>query len=127
MTASQRKRRRVLIVEDDMDLQLLLQNILKGQYEVVIADNGLEALKTLENEDYPDLIIADIMMPILDGLTMVDAIKKHRATSEIPVIFLTAKSTPKDVIDGISVGAKYYVIKPFKIDDLLSKIKKILK
>ncbi|MFH1435641.1 MAG: response regulator transcription factor [Pseudomonadota bacterium] len=127
MTASQRKRRRVLIVEDDSDLQLLLQNILKGEYEVLIADNGLEALKTLESEDHPDLIIADIMMPILDGLTMVDAIKKHRATSDIPVIFLTAKSTPKDVIDGISVGAKYYVTKPFKIDDLLSKIKKILK
>ena len=67
------------------------------------------------------------MMPMLDGLTMVDAIKKHRGTEDIPVIFLTAKATPKDVIEGINVGAKYYITKPFKIDELLSKIRRILK
>lgn len=124
MTAA---RYRILIVEDDSDLQILLRNILKREYDVLFADNGLEALKILEQQANPDLIIADIMMPILDGLTMVDAIKKHKSTRDIPVIFLTAKSTPKDVIDGISVGAKFYITKPFKIDDLLSKIKKILK
>jgi CheY-like chemotaxis protein len=121
------KRYRILIVEDDADLQILLRNILKREYDVLIADNGLEALKLLEQQTHPDLIVADIMMPILDGLTMVDAIKKHKGTRDIPVIFLTAKSTPKDVIDGISVGAKFYITKPFKIDDLLSKIKKILR
>jgi DNA-binding response OmpR family regulator len=126
MTAAGKKYR-IMIVEDDSDLQILLKNILHKEYEVTIADNGLEALKVLESQTLPDLIIADIMMPILDGLTMVDAIKKHRDTKNIPVIFLTAKSTPKDVIDGISAGAKYYITKPFKIDDLLSKVKKILR
>jgi CheY-like chemotaxis protein len=121
------RRYRILIVEDDTDLQLLLKNILRREYDVLMADNGLEALKVLENDPKPDLIIADIMMPILDGLTMVDAVKKHKETRDIPVIFLTAKSTPKDVIEGISAGAKFYITKPFKIDDLQTKIKKILK
>lgn len=123
----QHRRYSILIVEDDSDLQVLLQNILQRDYDVTIADNGLEALKTLESGKHPDLIIADIMMPVLDGLTMVDAIKKHRDTKTIPIIFLTAKSTPKDVIDGIGAGAKYYITKPFKIDDLLAKVKKILR
>jgi len=121
------RRYRILIVEDDTDLQLLLKNILRREYDVLMADNGLEALKVLENDPKPDLIIADIMMPILDGLTMVDAVKKHKETRDIPVIFLTAKSTPKDVIEGISAGAKFYITKPFKIDDLQAKIKKTLK
>jgi len=120
------KKYKILVVEDDVDLQTLLRSILQKDYEVIIADNGLEALKAIESGPHPDLIIADIMMPILDGLTMVDAIKKHKETKSIPVIFLTAKSTPKDVIDGISAGAKYYITKPFRIDDLLNKVKKIL-
>ncbi len=120
-------KRRILIVEDDMDLQVLLQNLLKKEYDLALAENGLEGLKALEHGPKPDLIIADIMMPMLDGLTMVDAIKKHRETDDIPVIFLTAKSTPKDVIEGINVGAKFYITKPFKIDELLSKIKRILR
>ncbi len=120
-------KRRILIVEDDMDLQVLLQNLLRKEYDLALAENGLEGLKALEHGPKPDLIIADIMMPMLDGLTMVDAIKKHRETDDIPVIFLTAKSTPKDVIEGINVGAKFYITKPFKIDELLSKIKRILR
>lgn len=121
------ERKHILIVEDDLDLQVLLKNLLKADYELSQAENGLEGLKALEKGPRPDLIIADIMMPMLDGLTMVDAIKKHHGTADIPVIFLTAKSTPKDVIEGINVGAKFYITKPFKIDELLSKIKRILK
>jgi len=121
------ERQRIMIVEDDLDLQILLRNILKTDYDVTLCGNGLEGLKALETGPNPDLIIADIMMPVLNGLTMVDAIKKHRGTEDIPVIFLTAKSTPKDVIEGINVGAKYYITKPFKIDELMSKIKRILK
>jgi len=118
---------RILVVEDDLDLQILLKNLLKSEYDLTLAENGLEGLKALEKGPVPDLIVADIMMPMLDGLTMVDAIKKHRGTEDIPVIFLTAKATPKDVIEGINVGAKYYITKPFKIDELLSKIRRILK
>jgi CheY-like chemotaxis protein len=120
-------RRRILIVEDDLDLQVLLKNLLKNDYDLALAENGLEGLKALERGPKPDLIIADIMMPMLDGLTMVDAIKKHEGTGDIPIIFLTAKSTPKDVIEGINVGAKFYITKPFKIDELISKVKRILK
>ena len=120
-------KRHILIVEDDKDLQVLLKNILRQDYDLTLADNGLEALQDIEKIGKPDLIISDIMMPVLDGMSMVDAIKKHRGTENIPVIFLTAKSTPKDVIEGINVGAKYYITKPFKIDELISKIKRILK
>ena len=115
-----------MIVEDDLDLQILLKNLFKTEFDVTLCENGLEGLKALEKGPKPDLIIADIMMPLLNGLTMVDAIKKHQGTEDIPVIFLTAKSTPADVIEGINVGAKYYITKPFKIDELQSKVKRIL-
>jgi DNA-binding response OmpR family regulator len=121
------RRQHIMIVEDDLDLQILLKNLFKADFDITLCENGLEGLKALETGPKPDLIIADIMMPLLNGLTMVEAIKKHRGTEDIPVIFLTAKSTPKDVIEGINVGAKYYITKPFKIDELTSKVQRILK
>jgi DNA-binding response OmpR family regulator len=121
------RRPHIMIVEDDLDLQILLKNLFKADFDITLCENGLEGLKALETGPKPDLIIADIMMPLLNGLTMVDAIKKHQGTEDIPVIFLTAKSTPADVIEGINVGAKYYITKPFKIDELTAKVKRILK
>jgi DNA-binding response OmpR family regulator len=74
----------------------------------------------------PDIMICDMMMPNLDGLEFVKAVKAHSDTQRIPVIFLTAKTDPRSMIDGINVGARFYVTKPFAIDDLLSKVRRAL-
>lgn len=119
-------KRRIMIVEDDPEINLLLRKVLERGYEVLQAKDGREALNTLNRIPPPDLVIADIMMPNLDGLSMVKAMKNHPVMKRIPVIFLTAKSGSMDVISGISAGAKHYITKPFKIDEVLSKVKKVL-
>ncbi|EDM79078.1 DNA-binding response regulator, LuxR family protein [Plesiocystis pacifica SIR-1] len=116
----------ILIVEDDPSVQTLLGKALTAQgYRVTQAQDGLAGLTALE-EEQPDLIIADIMMPRLDGMTFVKAIKRNAGTRSVPVIFLTAKNDPRSVVEGINVGAKYYVTKPFQLDELLSKVEKAL-
>jgi DNA-binding response OmpR family regulator len=119
--------KRILVIEDDPSVQTLVRKALGAYgFEVTTADDGLEALMKLESLK-PDLIIADMMMPRLDGMTFVKAIKGRGETRQIPVIFLTAKSDPKSMIEGINVGARFYVTKPFQIDDLLGKVQKALK
>ncbi|MDI7268511.1 MAG: response regulator [Myxococcota bacterium] len=117
---------KILVVEDDPDVRMLVSSVLSKWYEVRTATNGFEALTTIEAGFKPDLIVADIMMPELDGITMTKALKHQPSTSQIPVIFLTARTTPRDVVEGINVGAKAYLTKPFKVDELVSKVAKLL-
>ncbi len=118
--------KRVLVVEDDQAVRALVQRVLNAYgFATSVAEDGLAALMTLETV-VPDLVIADLMMPRLDGMSFVQAIKKRDETKQIPVIFLTAKTDPKSMIDGINVGARFYVTKPFQIEDLISKVKKAL-
>ena len=116
----------ILVIEDEQHVRQLVSRLLiKNGFEVKTARDGLDGLKALEAFE-PDLIIADVMMPNLDGLTFVKALKNRRETRSIPVIFLTAKSEPLAMIEGINVGAKFYITKPFQIEDVLSKVKKVL-
>jgi DNA-binding response OmpR family regulator len=116
----------VLVLEDEPAVQTLLRKQLTSHgFTVTIASDGLDGLMKLETLR-PDLIICDVMMPNLDGMGFVKAIKGHNHTQKIPVIFLTAKTDPRSMIDGINVGARYYVTKPFQIDDLLAKVHKAL-
>ena len=117
---------KILVVEDDPDIQRLVTAVLSKEYEVRSVEDGLAALMALEQGFRPDLIVADIMMPRLDGLTLVKALKQSPATANIPVMFLTAKSSPRDVIEGINLGARCYLTKPFKVDELIQKVHRIL-
>src|ERR1700744_6203621 len=114
----------VLVLEDEPAVQILLKKQLASQ-GVTVAGDGLDGLMKLESLK-PDLIICDVMMPNLDGMGFVKAIKGHNQTQKIPVIFLTAKTDPRSMIDGINVGARFYVTKPFQIDDLMAKVQKAL-
>jgi DNA-binding response OmpR family regulator len=119
-------RGKILLVEDDaMVRDLLEKSLIASGYEVFKAADGIEGLVKVDGFR-PDLLIVDMMMPRLDGMTFVRAIKGNAETKTIPVIFLTARSDPRSMIDGINVGAKYYVPKPFALDDLLSKIEKAI-
>ena len=118
--------RKILVIEDEPAVQTLIFKQLKAQgFEVTVAGDGLDGLMKLESVK-PDLIICDVMMPNLDGMEFVKAIKGHNNTQKIPVIFLTAKTDPRSMIDGINVGARFYVTKPFQLDDLLAKISRAL-
>ncbi|HEX4462713.1 MAG TPA: response regulator [Polyangia bacterium] len=116
----------ILVLEDEPAVQTLLKKQLTAHgFNVTVAGDGLDGLMKLESMK-PDLIICDVMMPNLDGMGFVKAIKGHLQTQKIPVIFLTAKTDPRSMIDGINVGARFYVTKPFQIDDLMAKVQKAL-
>jgi DNA-binding response OmpR family regulator len=116
----------VLVLEDDPAVQTLLRKQLTSHgFKVTVASDGLDGLLKLESVR-PDIMICDMMMPNLDGIEFVKAVKGHAGTQKIPIIFLTAKTDPRSMIDGINVGARFYVTKPFQIDDLLSKVRRAL-
>src|ERR1700760_4449015 len=118
--------KQILVLEDEPAVQTLLKKQLTAHgFTGTVAGDGLDGLMKLESMK-PDLIICDVMMPNLDGMGFVKAIKGHNITQKIPVIFLTAKTDPRSMIDGINVGARFYVTKPFQIDDLLAKVQKAL-
>ena len=117
---------KALVLEDEPAVQTLLKKQLTSQgFQVTVASDGLDGLVKLESLK-PDIIICDVMMPNLDGMAFVKAIKSHSNTQKIPVIFLTAKTDPRSMIDGINVGARFYVTKPFQLDDLMTKVQKAL-
>ncbi|GAO31905.1 DNA-binding response regulator, AraC family [Geofilum rubicundum JCM 15548] len=115
----------VLIVEDDHDMRGYIADALKGGYEVMIAGDGKTGLEAAR-ESIPDLIISDIMMPIMDGIEFCQQIKNDLATSHIPVILLTAKDDIQDKTEGYSSGANSYITKPFNEALLRSRISNLL-
>lgn len=119
-------RPRILIVEDDQDLLRMMQRMLTSIAEVATASDGEQALKLLDSGPAPDLLITDWMMPRKDGLTLVKEMKQRERLKRVPVVILTAKTSPRDVIAGINSGARHYLTKPFKPDELIAKVKKVL-
>lgn len=119
---------RVLVVEDDPAIRELLRTALgRAGYDVALAVNGLDALVQIDRaRDKPHLLLCDIMLPELDGLSLVRALKSRQETRGIPVVFITAKSDSKTIAEGISAGARYYVTKPFVLDDLLAKVRRAI-
>jgi len=120
---------RLLIVEDDLHLLEGVQSVLEIEgYDITTAENGAVALKLLNDEVVmPDLIVSDIMMPHMDGLTFLREVRKSPAYVSIPFIFLTAKGERRDVNEGKKLGVDDYIIKPFDTDDLLIAIESRLK
>ena len=118
-------RNRVLFVEDEADLTLIVADTLRGLgYDVVIAADGVEGLDKYRSEG-ADIIIADVMMPRMDGFTMAKGIRKM--SPAVPLLFLTAKSTIEDVEEGFEIGANDYLKKPFELRELIVRIKSLLK
>lgn len=116
----------LLIVDDHDQILVLLQSILSDKYKIFTARNGEEALALLEEEKI-DLVISDILMPGMDGLTLCRRIKDNIQTSHVPVILLTAKAEIEDRIEGLQMGADSYIPKPFHPDHLFIRIEKLIK
>ena len=121
-----RERLTVLVVEDNDELRLFLRNILSETYRVLEARDGRQGL-TLAVKHVPDLIITDVMMPVMDGLDMVKLLKENRMVCHIPVIVLSAKSSLDDRIAGLEHGIDDYIGKPFSSTYLKARIVSLLK
>ncbi len=116
----------ILLVEDDDQVIGILTKLLeKNGYGVEVAKDGLEGLQVLE-EIRPDLLVVDVMMPRLDGFSFVKATRYIKENRNIPIIFLTAKTDAKTMIEGINLGAKFFLTKPFQVNEVLNKIRKAL-
>lgn len=116
---------KILFVEDERDLSLIVCDTLRQQgYDVVAAFDGIEGLARYKTES-ADLIVADVMMPRLDGFAMAREIR--RLSANVPIVFLTAKSTIDDVEEGFDIGANDYLKKPFELRELLIRIKALLR
>lgn len=115
----------VLVVEDNKELALFLSNSLSGSYQVLTAGDG-KAGYELARKYSPDLIISDVMMPVMDGIEMCRQIKNNLYTSHIPVILLSARALIEDQLEGFQTGADDYVSKPFNLDLLKAKAHNII-
>ena len=116
---------KILFVEDEEDLTLIVADTLRGQgYDVITAADGIEGLEKFKTEA-ADIVVADVMMPKMDGFTMAKEIRKISPT--IPLLFLTAKSTIDDIEEGFEIGANDYLKKPFELRELIVRIKALLR
>ncbi|MBW4649796.1 MAG: response regulator transcription factor [Kastovskya adunca ATA6-11-RM4] len=119
--------KRLLLIDDDPNLILLVKDYLEFRgYEVITAENGREALLVLEQE-VPDMIICDVMMPEMDGYALVEHVRQDQKTSWIPVLFLSAKGQSQDRVKGLSTGADVYMVKPFEPEELVAQVESSLK
>lgn len=119
-----KNKKQILIVEDEVTLAMIIQDALEAEgYETIIANDGLRGIDSYYKY-HPDLIIADIMMPEIDGFEMISRIRKE--DKETPVLFLSARSSTDDIVSGFELGANDYVRKPFSLRELIVRTKALL-
>jgi len=117
----------VLVVDDEVDiLELIKYNLAKDGFEVVTVETGEAALEQVRKKP-PALIVLDLMLPGLDGLTVCKQLKRHPSTAGIPILMLTAKSEDSDVVAGLELGADDYLTKPFSPRVLIARIRAVLR
>ncbi len=112
----------ILIVDDNpKNLQMLAAVLSQNKYRVVVAQNGLQAIKSIETI-FPDLILLDVVMPEMDGFETCKRLKASPSMKDIPIIFLTARTEPEDILKGFELGAADYIVKPFNHLELLARV-----
>lgn len=116
---------KILLVEDNMDMQSFITSCLQEQYEIARADNGKQG-RSMARKIVPDLIITDVMMPIMDGFTLTKYLKEDEITSHIPIIILTGKASKESKKEGIRIQADAYLTKPFDKEELILQIQALL-
>ena len=124
-TAQKNNRPTVMVVEDNNDFRSFVAECLKDRYRVVEASNGKDAIDLLRNNSI-DIVLSDVMMPVMDGLELCSTIKNNINFSHIPVILVSARTTDNYILDGLKDGADDYICKPFNISILKLRIQKFL-
>jgi signal transduction histidine kinase len=116
----------ILLVDDNADMRDYVRSLLASRFRVLTAANGKAALAVVQQQR-PDLVVSDIMMPELDGFGLLTALRENRATSDIPVVLLSARAGEESRIEGVSAGADDYLVKPFTARELLARVEAQLK
>ena len=117
---------RILVIDDDVVITKMIESRLKANgYEPIVSNDAAMGLEIAIKKS-PDLIILDVMMPIINGYNMCSLIRAEKRSKSIPIIMLTSRSEDSDKAIGRQVGANAYITKPFNMDDLLQKIKEII-
>ncbi|MES2649999.1 MAG: two-component regulator propeller domain-containing protein [Bacteroidota bacterium] len=119
------RKKTILVVEDNEDIRFYLKDNLKGLYKVEEATNGKEGWEKVK-QLYPDLVVSDIMMPLMDGVQLARKIKTETQTAHIPVILLTAMGSEEKQLEGLKAGVNDYITKPFTFEILASRIRNLL-
>ena len=117
----------LVVVDDEDDIRAMLVKALGVTYTIYEARDGEEARQLLEALSVVDGLVCDVMMPRLDGLSLAKVLRKTTKLSRLPILFLTAKGGALDVVAGINAGARHYVTKPFKVADVVAKVKSMTK
>ena len=118
------KKASILVVEDEESLREALKlNLELENYEITTAENGPTALKLVKNE-YFDLIVLDIMLPDMDGITVCETIRMQH--NDVPILFLSARNTSADRVEGLKKGGDDYLTKPFNLEELLLRVDKLI-
>ncbi len=119
-------RTKIMVVDDEPNIVQTLQDRLEmNEYEVVTAGNGKEGLERFE-EEHPDVILLDVIMPIMDGHEMLEALRKRPTGQNVSVIMLTARSQTQDIARANACGIDDYIVKPFDLSELLEKIESVV-
>ena len=116
-------KKKILVVDDEISICMLLQNFLSAEYEVVTLNNAIEALEWLEG-NIPDLIVSDIQMPEMDGYDFLTKVRERGFTKHTPVVMLSGKAESKERIKCYRLGAQDYLTKPFNPEELEELVKK---
>jgi DNA-binding response OmpR family regulator len=115
--------KKILVVDDETFIINLLRNgLTENGFEVITADNGFDAILAVE-EQLPDCVITDIMMPRLSGIDFLKALKNSKVTKDVPVILISAMDQAEMVQQGLDMGAVDYITKPFKINEIVGKLR----
>ena len=116
--------KKILIVEDDENIRELLRLYLEREgYTVIEAENGVEGIKQWKSEK-PDMLLLDVMMPVMDGWTVC---KEIRAESDVPIIMLTAKGETADRVSGLEMGADDYIVKPLEMPEVIARVRAVFR
>jgi len=124
-------KKKILVIDDELSIRMLLENYLSKKYEVVTKVDGQEGIKYLEEGNMPHLIVADIQMPNLDGYEFLKQLKASGFFKDIPIIMLSGIESSQERVKFLKMGADYYIVKPFnpeelslRIDNLISRTSK---
>lgn len=114
-------RKKILAVEDAPDYQMIIKSTLKDDYDLTLANNGVQAFEALKKQSF-DLILLDIILPDSDGYEICSSLRSHESTKNTPIIFVTSRESVPDKVMGFSLGADDYVTKPFNILELKARV-----
>jgi PAS domain S-box-containing protein len=119
--ATARGRPRLVIADDNADMRAYLRDLLSTTYDVELAPDGIAALEAIRS-DRPDLVLADVMMPRMDGFELVRAIREDGSLADLPIILLSARAEERDTTQGLESGADDYLVKPFSVEELRARL-----